>query len=68
METYTTMDFLDNCKGRVWLIEPRKKVLYDALFNNEYYKFVSTQRFKTTYRDYTYNITLVEFKEEKNKM
>lgn len=62
METYVTTDFLEKCTGRVWIIDSQDNGFYNELFNNENFKFVSTEYFDTPYQNYIYNITLVERK------
>ena len=60
METCITTDFLENCTGRIWIIDSEGNGFFNELFNNEDYKHISTEVFETEYREYTYNITLVE--------
>ena len=60
MEIWIEKKFIDNCDKRVWIIEKDKDVLYQGLFDNEYFRIISQKKFETTYRGYTYNITLVE--------
>lgn len=60
METYITTDFLEECVGRVWIIDSQDNGFYNELFNNKNFKYISTERFETPYQNYIYNITLVE--------
>lgn len=60
METWITTDFLKHCSGRIWIIDSQDNGLYNELFNNEDFKFVSTKKFEQKYQNYIYNITLVE--------
>lgn len=60
METDITTDFLENCTGRVWIIDSQDNGFYNELFNNENFKFISTKYFEQKYQNYIYNITLVE--------
>jgi len=60
METYINKDFLKYCTGRTWIIDSQGNGFYNELFNNENFKYVSTEIFSTAYRAYTFNITLVE--------
>lgn len=60
METWITTDFLDNCTGRVWIIDSQDNGFYNELFNNENFEWKGTQYFDTPYQKYIYNITLVE--------
>lgn len=60
METHITTDFLENCTGRVWIIDSQDNGFYNELFNNEDFKFISTEYFEQKYQNYIYNITLVE--------
>lgn len=60
METCITTEFLDKCTGRVWIIDSQDNGFYNELFNNKKFKHISTEKFETVYKDYIYNITLVE--------
>lgn len=60
METHITTDFLENCTGRVWIIDSQDNGFYNELFNNDDFKFISTEYFEQKYQNYIYNITLVE--------
>lgn len=60
METYITKNFLENCIGRVWIIDSESTILYNELFNNLEFKYISKEYFETKYKGYVYNITLVE--------
>ena len=60
METYITTDFLEKCTGRIWIIDSQDNGFYNELFNNEDFKFISTEYFEQKYQNYIYNITLVE--------
>ena len=60
METYITTDFLENCTGRIWIIDSEGNGFFNDLFNNPNYNHISTEIFETKYRAYTFNITLVE--------
>lgn len=60
LETHVTTDFIENCTGRIWLIDTADNYLYNKLFNNEKFKHISTEYFETEYQDYKDNITLVE--------
>lgn len=60
METCITTEFLDKCTGRVWIIDSQENGFYNELFNNKKFKHISTEKFETVYKDYIYNITLVE--------
>ena len=62
METWITTDFLDYCKGRIWIIDSESNDFFKELFDNEKYTYVSTERFDTKYQNYVFNITLVTCK------
>ena len=61
LKIYTNTDFLNECKGRVWLIDGESEELYNKLFNNEKYHLVSKKLIKTEYEKYVYNMILVEY-------
>ena len=52
--------FLDECEGRIWIIDNKNKDVYNKLFNNEKYTLVSDEFFETDYENYEYDIILVE--------
>lgn len=60
METYITTDFLEKCKGRVWIIDSQDDGFYNELFHNKDFRYICTEKFETPYQNYIYNITLVE--------
>ena len=60
METYITTDFLEECTGRIWIIDSEDNGFYNELFNTEEFNHISTEYFNTAYQNYIYNITLVE--------
>ncbi len=60
LNVYTNTDFLKNCTGRVWIIDSEGANCYNQLFNNENYRKVSEKLIRTKYRDYVYNMILVE--------
>ena len=60
METYVTTEFLENCTGRIWVIESWSNTCYEELFENENFNKISNQCFSVKYQNYNYNITLVE--------
>ncbi|MBR3720850.1 MAG: glycosyltransferase family 39 protein [Clostridia bacterium] len=57
---YTNTDFLNECNGRIWIIDSENSDYYNKVFNNENYKEISRKLIKTGYEDYTYNMILVE--------
>ena len=62
METWITTEFLDYCKGRIWIIDSESNDFFKELFDNEKYTYVSTERFDTKYQNYVFNINLVTCK------
>ncbi|MBE5806421.1 MAG: hypothetical protein E7313_06960 [Clostridiales bacterium] len=58
--TCTNTEFLDECNGRVWIIDSENCDNYNRLFNNEEYILIQKKLIKTTYEDYVYNLILVE--------
>ena len=63
LEICTNSNFVDECKGRIWIIDTQDAHCYNELFNNEKYSLVSSKTIKTGYSDYTYNMILVETSE-----
>lgn len=67
MQTVTNLDFLENYKGRVWLIDYNRN-LYNQTFNNGNYivldeKSITTKYpsiFDTKYSGYSYDLILLE--------
>ena len=60
METHITTDFLQECTGRIWIIDSEYNDFYNELFKTEEFNHISTECFDTPYQNYIYNITLVE--------
>ena len=60
METCTNLDFLENYKGRIWIIDQDSFNLYNEVFNNDSYNILKQETYKIPYQDDTYGITLVE--------
>ena len=58
METWVTEDFMENCKGRVWV---QGKSFYEDHFDNENYELILHESFETAYEDYSYDLYLVEY-------
>ena len=58
METWVTEDFIENCKGRVWV---EGKSFYEDHFDNENYELILHESFETAYEDYYYDLYLVEY-------
>ena len=52
--------FLEECKGRIWIIDNQNKDVYNKLFNNAEYTLISEKFFETDYENYDYNMILVE--------
>lgn len=69
METVRNFDFLNDYKGRIWIIDSSDQGCYNNYFkNNEEIKFISSKEFNTKYPSsfdtkysgYDYSIILVE--------
>ena len=60
-ETVVTPDFMEEIKGRIWLIVPNTSKLYDKYFDNENYELLLEKSFETKYKDYEFNFILVEY-------
>lgn len=60
LQVYTNLDYLEQCTGRVWVIDNENKDLYNKVFNTEDFKVVSEKLIKTKYENYVYNFVLVE--------
>lgn len=60
LKIYTNKDFLNECKGRVWIIDNENSDYYNKVFNNDNFVEKSRKLIKTGYEDYTYNMILVE--------
>ena len=61
MSTYTSKDFIKKLSNRIWIIDTGDEALYKELFENEDYKIVKSESFKTDYyEEYDYNVKLLE--------
>lgn len=60
LKIYTNTDFLDECDGRVWIVDSENFDNYNRLFNNEDFRLISNEVIKTKYEGYVYNLVLVE--------
>lgn len=60
LEIWTNTDFLNECTGRVWVIDSDNKDYYNKVFNNDDFKVISEKTIKTGYENYSYNMILVE--------
>lgn len=60
MTTITDLSYLDEYKGRIWLIDSEDLGLYNNVFKNDGYLLKSTETFVTAYQNYIYNIVLIE--------
>lgn len=61
MKTYVNKDFLENCKGRCWIVTSGGTDFYEECFENEDYKLIMNKSFQTAYKEYYYKIYLVEY-------
>ena len=60
LKIYTNLDFLNDCNGRIWIIDSENSDYYNTVFNNDNYNVISRKTIKTGYENYTYNMILVE--------
>lgn len=60
-ETVTNTNFIKECKTRTWIIVDVNSKFYDKYFNNENYKLISNKTFETKYKDYVFNLYLVDY-------
>lgn len=60
LHIYVNEDFLEECEGRIWIIDNGNSELYNKLFNNENYRIVTQKLISTKYEGYVYNFILVE--------
>lgn len=59
--TVTELDFLDNIKGRIWIINQNEKI-YDTLKEKYNIELIEQKKFDTEYKGYQYDITIIEKK------
>ena len=60
MKTVTDYSFLDNYKGRIWLIDSEYMGLYEEFPKESIIVLKEAKRFDTKYHDYIYNVMLLE--------
>lgn len=60
MKIYTNTDYLNECNGRVWIIDNENSDHYNKSFNNDEYRLISRKLVHTKYEKYLYNMILVE--------
>lgn len=61
--TVTDTEFLEDVKGKIWLIDDKDKTLYNNVFKNKIKaNLVKEKYFETKYQNYTYNILEIEKK------
>ena len=60
LKIYTNTDFLNECTGRVWVIDSENMDYYNKVFNNDDFVIKSKKSIKVGYEDYSYNMILVE--------
>lgn len=58
--TVVTKEFLDECSGRIWVIDGTWGNAVQKIFENTEYEKISEEEFYTEYHDYSYRITLIE--------
>lgn len=65
LDVNISIDFLNKCKGRIWIIDSENADFYNKIFNNDNFKLISQKLIRTKYQNYPYNIILVERVNEK---
>lgn len=60
LKIYTNTDFLNECTGRVWIIDNQNSDYYNKIFKNENFKVISQKVINTKYKGYVYNLILVD--------
>ena len=60
LEVHVDTRFLEKCITRVWIIDNEDRECYNKLFNNKKFKYIDSCYIETQYKDYKYNIILVE--------
>ncbi|HZK70611.1 MAG TPA: hypothetical protein VFD03_03695, partial [Clostridia bacterium] len=60
MTTLSDLSYLDEYKGRIWLVDSEDLGLYNIFFKNDGYLLKSTETFVTAYQNYIYNLVLIE--------
>ena len=60
MTTTRDWEFLNNYKGRIWIIMPESTELYDKLPKENIKVLEDVKKFDTKYHDNIYNIMLLE--------
>ena len=60
LKIYTNTDFLNECTGRVWVIDSENMEYYNKVFNNGEFNIISKKSIKVGYENYSYNMILIE--------
>lgn len=60
LKIYTNTEFLNECTGRVWVIDSENMDYYNKVFNNGEFNIISKKSIKVGYEDYSYNMILIE--------
>lgn len=60
-ETVINTDFIEECKTRTWIIVDVDSKFYENYFDNENYELLAHETFETKYRDYVFNLYLVDY-------
>ena len=62
METTRNFDFLNNYKGRIWILDNNEQTLFNKLKEQGYDLTIlnENKKIETKYHNYIYNIMLVE--------
>ncbi|MCR5146272.1 MAG: glycosyltransferase family 39 protein [Clostridia bacterium] len=60
LKIYTNTDFVNECTGRVWVIDSENMDYYNKAFNNGDFNIISKKSIKVGYENYSYNMILVE--------
>ena len=60
MTTVTDYEFLENYKGRIWLIDSEYMGLYEEFPKENTKVLLDAKRIDTKYHEYIYNVMLLE--------
>ncbi len=60
LKVYLDKSFVNECNGRVWIIDSEDENCYNDLFNNDGFEYISSKLVKTEYSSYIYNMILVQ--------
>ena len=60
MEIVTDLEFLENYKGRIWVVDSSDNTLSNEIIKKYDVKFISKNTWNTSYENYNYNYILLE--------